>query len=226
MISDLHLGRGDKTDLFWHEDNEFVLFLKYLERNFERIVLLGDIYETLASRPGAQLREIQRIREAHPEIVKRFDRPQYNFVYGNHDLVLAKHGALGELNLEADGVKLHFRHGHRFDWLIRHAPRLAEFGVWLGFAFARWGLDWLFKAGERIEHWLRVKEGPLPFEQWAMGLAGTKEADIIVTGHTHFGKRSQHDQRIFLNSGACYKDKLSWLAIDTKTDCYKHLNGW
>lgn len=227
VISDLHLGRGDKTDLFWHDDHEFVMFLKYLEHNFEKIVLLGDIYETLAAKPWQQLKEIQIIREAHPEIVRRFSRPQYDFVVGNHDIVLLKHDALEELNLEADGVRLHFRHGHKFDWMFQHIPWLPELGVWLGFMFARWGFDWFYRVGDQIDQWFSSKDGPAPFERWAIDIiAPSQNADIIVTGHTHHGMMSRHDSRLFLNSGACYKGKVSWLAIDTKSDTYQHLGSW
>ena len=50
VISDLHLGSDDATDSFGHDDAEFLRFLGFLEGNFERIVLLGDIWETLTSR--------------------------------------------------------------------------------------------------------------------------------------------------------------------------------
>ena len=65
VISDLHLGRGDAADLFGHDDAEFLRFLDFLEGNFERIVLLGDIFETLTCpRPLAQRRELVAAREA------------------------------------------------------------------------------------------------------------------------------------------------------------------
>ena len=50
VISDLHLGTGGAADGFGHDDAEFLRFLSFLERNFERVILLGDIWETLQSR--------------------------------------------------------------------------------------------------------------------------------------------------------------------------------
>ena len=74
VISDLHLGNGGPSDNFGHDDAEFLKFLSYLERNFEKVVLLGDIYETLTcASPFGQAREFTRCREAHAEISKRFD---------------------------------------------------------------------------------------------------------------------------------------------------------
>jgi len=43
VISDLHLGAGDLADGFCHDDGEFLRFLTFLENNFERVILLGDI---------------------------------------------------------------------------------------------------------------------------------------------------------------------------------------
>src|SRR5262245_13196339 len=120
VISDLHLGRRDAVDHFGHDDDSFVRFLRFLEGSCERIVLVGDIYETLTSRvPQQQLAELRAAREAHPEIVRRFDRPQYLYVHGNHDLVAGPAlRAPEELALEADGVRMLFTHGHRHDWII------------------------------------------------------------------------------------------------------------
>src|SRR5690242_3497775 len=88
VISDLHLGPGDKSDLFQHEDGRFLEFLSFLESNFERIVLLGDIWETLTPEwPGDPEEALRRSRIAHPEIARRFQRPAYTYVHGNHDIV-------------------------------------------------------------------------------------------------------------------------------------------
>ena len=95
VISDLHLGDGGATDLFGHEDNEFLRFLQHLENNFEKVVLLGDIWETLtAPSPAGQLAELRRTQEAHQEIFQRFQRENYLYVHGNHDLVAGKQSPL------------------------------------------------------------------------------------------------------------------------------------
>ena len=73
FISDLHLGLGDRTDGFGHEDGAFLRFLRHLEANFERIVLLGDIWETLTGpRWGDAAASLSAARAAHPEIARRF----------------------------------------------------------------------------------------------------------------------------------------------------------
>ena len=66
VISDLHLGPADNTDLFGHDDAEFLRFLQFLESNFERIVLLGDIWETLSSKvPWTPEQALRACRRAH-----------------------------------------------------------------------------------------------------------------------------------------------------------------
>jgi len=67
VISDVHLGTGGRTDAFGHDDAEFLRFLRFLEHQFEHILLLGDIWETLASaRLGDAARELGRARAAPP----------------------------------------------------------------------------------------------------------------------------------------------------------------
>ena len=74
VISDLHLGAGDLADGFGHDDGDFLRFLTFLERNFERVILLGDIWETLQSRRlGSAREELLLARATHPEIARRFE---------------------------------------------------------------------------------------------------------------------------------------------------------
>ena len=226
VISDLHLGRGNQTDLFGHSDEVFSRFLRFLEHNFERIILLGDIFETLAAKPWQQAREIKTISKAHAPVVKRFDRPQYSLVHGNHDFVLKMAGHPDEVSMELDGVRLLFRHGHTFDWMSRNFRRFPEVLVWLGFLLARNGLQFVYSLGEWLNQWSRHEE-PLAFRQWALGLARTREADVIVTAHTHHGGQAEGENgRLFLNSGTCSRGRFSWLALDTKNGSYQHINDW
>ena len=123
VISDLHLGNGDGADCFGHDDTQFLSFLNFLEGSFERIILLGDIFETLTSRrPRGQVEALLEAEDRHREIVARFQRPQYRYIHGNHDLVAANvRDAPTELRIDADGQRIVFMHGHGYDWLTRNA---------------------------------------------------------------------------------------------------------
>lgn len=130
VISDLHLGAGGPTDSFGHDDGEFLRFLRFLERNFERVVLLGDVWETLTGAlPGSPLVELGAAREAHAEIARRFERPAYAYVHGNHDIVAMARGVPEELSFHADGVRLLFTHGHQNDLVVKHARLRLRRGV-------------------------------------------------------------------------------------------------
>ena len=224
VISDLHLGSGDITDTFGHCEAEFIRFLSRLESDFERIVLLGDVWETLTSHWLFDAREgLRRAREAHPELACRFESSKYLYVHGNHDLIAGREGAPAELVMNTDGVRLLFTHGHHHDWLIRRARWASESMVWLGAWVRRFGLSALYRLGYLLDNaWSRPPSHALKdtFQLWAFSLARLRQADVVVTGHTHVAMRSERDSRLFLNSGCCAEGKTSYLAIDTKSGRY------
>jgi predicted phosphodiesterase len=225
VISDLHLGRRGAVDGFGHDDSEFLRFLDFLEHNFEKVVLLGDIWETLTGAvPGDPARELLAARAAHREIAARFSRPRYVYVHGNHDLVSAAvDGAPDEYVLHADGQRILFTHGHQNDPLIERRRWLSELGVWLGGWIRRLGLGALYRL---IARWDEQRGGistdasRCEFQRWAMKVASRREADVIVTGHTHVPTRAEHGSRLFLNSGSCCDGKISFLTLDSRRGCY------
>jgi predicted phosphodiesterase len=225
VISDLHLGTGGATDGFGHDDGDFLKFLRFLEKNFEKIVLLGDVWETLTGTvPGRAGEQLQKAREHHREIARRFAQPKYVYVHGNHDLVAgAIDGAPDELLLESDGVRLLFTHGHQNDSLVQRRRWVSELGVWIGGWVRRVGLRPLYRLLADLDErrgGLSREAAQRAFEFWAMSLASRRNVDVIVTGHTHFATRSDEGGRLFLNSGSCSEGNLSYLAIDTQRGCY------
>ena len=225
VISDLHLGAGDASDTFGHGDVEFLRFLARLEGDFERIVLLGDVWETLTSRRLFAAREgLRHAREAHAALASRFELPKYTYVHGNHDIIAASEGVPVEVVLDADGVRLLFTHGHHHDWLIRRARWLSETCVWLGAWVRRVGLSTVYRLGYLLDSALsRPSTHCLEdtFQTWAYALAKLRQADVVVTGHTHVAMRSERGSRLFLNSGSCSEGRFSYLAIDTKSNHYE-----
>jgi predicted phosphodiesterase len=231
VISDLHLGRGDAADRFGHDDAEFLRFLDYLEGDFERIVLLGDIYETLTSpKPLAQVEELAEAKAAHAEIAARFATPRYRYIHGNHDLVAGHvEAAPSSLELTVDGTKLLFTHGHHHDWMIRRLRWLSEAGVWAGGWLLRMGVESVIRFFDRMDNVLAgVSRDPklCSFQRWAVANAEARDADIVVTGHTHVGVRAEHGERLFLNSGSCAQGKFSYLSLDTARGDYSVNASW
>jgi predicted phosphodiesterase len=225
VISDLHLGTRGAADGFGHDDAEFLGFLGFLERNFEKVVLLGDIWETLTGAlPGDPGEELRHARAAHPEIAARFERDKYIYVHGNHDLVAgAVGGAPDEYVLDTGDTRILFTHGHQNDPLIQRRRWLSELGVWLGGWIRRVGLGGLYRLIAELDErrgGASLDSTRCEFQKWAMGVASDRDVDIIVTGHTHLATRAAHGNRLFLNSGSCSEGKLSFLSLNTGCASY------
>ena len=184
VISDLHLGSEDVTDSFGHDDAEFLRFLTFLENNFERVVLLGDIWETLVSRcPWRARRALTAARERHPEIARRFSRPRYKYIHGNHDLVAgAVEGAPERWSMDLDGKRLLFMHGHGHDRLIQLARHVVELGVCLGGWLRRAGFHRLY---QRLDELDQKRSRVLVFNRGGkiirtIGSRGTKAGQLLA----------------------------------------------
>jgi predicted phosphodiesterase len=226
VISDLHLGSGDRADSFGHDDSAFEGFLKRLESDFERIVLLGDVWETLTSRHLYHPREgLKRAREAHPRLARRLETARYLYVQGNHDWIAGEvDAAPTELVIDDGSQRLLLTHGHLHDWLIRRARWLSECSVWLGGWAKRLGLGSLYRVGYGMDVWLSRPSRELgldSFQRWALALARRRSADIVVTGHTHVAHRNDVAGCVYLNSGSCCGGALSYLALDTRSQRYE-----
>lgn len=231
VISDLHLGSGGRADGFGHCDSDFLRFLRFLEQNFERIVLLGDIWETLTGcLPGDPAAELAAARAKHPEIARRFSSERYLYLHGNHDLVAgALQSAPDEVVIHADGQRILFTHGHQNDPLIQRRRWLSDLGVWLGGWIRRLGAAALYRLLAQMDELrggVSSDAQRCAFQRWAMDVAARREVDIVVTGHTHLATRSEHGVRLFLNSGTCSEGRFSFLSLDTRRGSYRVHTSW
>lgn len=226
VISDLHLGARPATDSFGHEDGEFLRFLDFLERNFERIVLLGDIWETLTSTlPNGHAEELRLARENHREIAKRLRRPPYVYVHGNHDMIAAEmDSAPSEYRMFYGGMRFTFAHGHQSDSLVMNARPVSEIGVWLGGWIRRAGMQAAYRVFDQLDR-LRSQEDepdrPTRVERWAVEHAAHIESDVVITGHTHIARVKEHGSRMFLNSGSCSEGRISFLSLEPRRGRYE-----
>ncbi|MFZ5478098.1 MAG: metallophosphoesterase family protein [Myxococcota bacterium] len=225
VISDLHLGDLGASERFGHSDGTFLGFLARLEDAFERVVLLGDIWETATPmRFGRAAEALRASREAHPALAERFAGPRYTWIHGNHDLVAAKLERVpGALRLRADGVRLLFTHGHWFDdfWLRRRA--LHERASWLVGWLLRLGLRTAVRRLDTLDNALGGIEdaGACPFREAAARAARAQAVDVVVTGHTHVGGCHLVGDRLVLDSGSCSWGRTSFLEIDTGKGVYR-----
>ena len=231
VISDLHLGVGDRSDRFGHELNRFLRFLRFLEDNFERVVLLGDIWDPLTTSGRVSAREgLRRCRETHETLGHWFERKPYVYVHGNHDLAAGcLEGAPEHHWVEANGVRILFTHGHQHDVLVRWTPCLAGLGIWLGSWLLRLRLSHLYRFLDRIDclrSGFSSNASACSFQRWAVTAARAQSADIVVTGHTHYPTKAQHHDVLFLNSGSCADGRFTFLSMDTARGEYAVNTTW
>lgn len=221
VISDLHLGRGDRTDRFGHNPSAFHRFLDHLETIADELVLLGDIIDTHhGTIPFAFLEELRIACGVHAGLSDRLLGGRYTVVSGNHDHCLADFPDVREELLFSDrGQKICMFHGHQYDRLVANAPYTCAAGNWLGgraeangIPGVLWFLDWFDDFANGI-----TRDRTLIYRDNALASARKRACNIIVLGHTH----QQDDYREagvqYLNVGACLQGRFEYGLIDTRT---------
>ncbi len=221
-LSDLHIGAHGWMDEFRHPEAAFLGFLDRLEADFDAIVLVGDVFQTdhawLPGRRGS-LRQLHAARRRLPELAARFSQPPYRYVHGNHDAIAQEHlDAPETLQIEADGRRVFFIHGHQFDPLFRRAYALTRAASWftgrLRFAGLRPVAQWFESNDIRIKH-QRFHRDDGPYLRAGRELLRRHNADVVVMGHTHVPVRVEYPEGLVVNSGSCSVGQHSYVAIDT-----------
>lgn len=225
VISDLHIGPIGPTHQLGHSDDEFCEFLDRLEESHDKIILLGDIFETLMPLvPGQFDQSLQECLWDHPKLVDRFNGEKYVYVAGNHDEVsetlLNAHNTYSILHKDTAVI---FAHGHQFDLIMKHAKWLATTICWLGGIGMRIGLKKVYQtiSEKAISHAFSFDKTKSSFQRRAVDYAREKGFDIIVTGHTHMPTINDHGDVIFMNSGTCTFSRICYLSLDLEKDQYK-----
>lgn len=221
-ISDLHIGATERTDRFGHRERDFLAFLDRLERSADRVVVLGDLFQTehgWGLGRAAAARELRRAVRRMPALWARLQDPRYAYVHGNHDAVARDElGALGELRLEADGFAAVFIHGHQFDPLIRRFYPIARMSTWMTGRICHAGFrraaEWLEWQDVRVKH-ERFRGPDGPYARAARELLRRRAARAVVMGHTHMAERVELPEGVLANTGTCSRGLRMHVAIDT-----------
>ena len=221
-LSDLHIGVTRWRDGFLHDPLRFCAFLDELEADHDRIVLLGDIFQTdhgtFPTHSSAR-RHLRRARDRVRELAERFAGAKYLYVFGNHDAVAhAELDAPEQVCLEDHGVRILFIHGHQFDPVALRAPLAADFGTWFTGRLRAVGLRpaaaWLESRDIAIKD--RRFAGPQgPYTRGAASLARDHGARVVVMGHTHCARIDAIAEGLAANTGSCSRGRLSWISVDT-----------
>lgn len=221
-LSDLHIGARDHTDGFGHDLGTFSRFLDQLEADHDRIVLLGDIYQTdhsaVPSRAAAR-RMLEQVRRRVPSLSERFDQPPYVHVFGNHDEVAGEAlDAPEHLRMPGRFPTL-FIHGHQFDPVAVKASWAADFGTWGTGRLRAWGLRplaWWFEQRDVEIKDRKFRGAQGPYARGAQGLSREHDVSIVVMGHTHVPGITPFEGGVMVNTGTCSGARTMWVSLDTE----------
>jgi predicted phosphodiesterase len=221
-LSDFHIGARAYTDEFHHGEAAFLAWLDQLEADHDRIVLVGDIWQTEhALLPGARAaaRQLARARRRLPALSERLRGPKYLYVHGNHDAVAgAELAAPTQLRLSADGFSIVFIHGHQFDPVFTRAYAAARAATWFTGRLRRAGLrplaQWFEGRDVAIKH-RRFGHADGPYARAARALLREHAADLVVMGHTHVAHLHALPEGRVVNTGSCARGRRVHVSIDT-----------
>ncbi|MCB1174357.1 MAG: metallophosphoesterase family protein [Leptospiraceae bacterium] len=215
VLSDLHIG----GDSFAQQADGFPALLDHLERYFDRIILLGDIFETaFPCWPWQSGQLYLRLFREHRVLSQRFRKDPYVLLCGNHDVVaMRRFGIPQRLSMQVDGLRLLFTHGHECERQYRVAwlHRLTDFYLWWAGFCKRQGFDGLYRLAYFFDYRQNVADGGLRFRHAARQLIRHQAYDCVVMGHTHREEMQRFlDGGIYINTGDCQSRCIA-AAIDT-----------
>ena len=236
VISDLHLGRKDKLDQFNRNQGaeaQLYTLLRYLENHVDKIILLGDIFETLRGKTLDQESELRSALKHYPKVSKKLlTNEKYVLIQGNHDVATGSLlNAPEMLQVKDNGTNIAFFHGHQLDPVVGDfwTRNFENVGVWLGGWLERMGMDITRKGNiaSKIkainDQWKAGK-----FEKMAASMASEMGADIVVTGHSHHPMKVEYSDALFQNSGTRVCGRQDMVLIDTTAhtyDVFKQFNA-
>jgi UDP-2,3-diacylglucosamine pyrophosphatase LpxH len=217
-FGDLHLGHAPPFDKFRGKEEGLLRFDDHLSKTHDRIILMGDMYQTdYGVYPGSRSEVLEAILTRYSRIARRWQASHYRSIFGNHDLITQKIlGALKQIRLKKDGGRIWFIHGHQFDPFISEKGRLPYFITWMIGGMRRKGLSRLadFLEGPFYDFGQRIFK-KLDKAAWNALIQGKN--NIIVMGHSHRTACRQFGKGVYVNSGACFKEDIRYVSMDTST---------
>ncbi len=223
VISDLHIGTGDRLDIFGWRDDEFLSFLADFrgEHGIDGIILNGDIFELHKYR-------MEDIEKARPVIAHYFRRADVVYIRGNHDR-LCPRGTDEYVIVNAAGKRIHFEHGHATDFVNGTIAGRVLAGMFFGIlkqaVKIRRILTLYFKAIEINDSISRIPKRYNTFKYLNYALRLLKKNDLVILGHTHHLESHKtyylNDKKRYLNCGSCSLGRFQGMVIDTESLGYE-----
>ena len=215
-FGDLHLGHTPVLDKFLGEEDRLLRLDDHLSRSHDRIILMGDIYQTdYGSYPGSRSDVLEAILKRYSRIFRRWSTAPHHSLFGNHDLITQKLlGNLKQIRLLKDNWSVWLTHGHQFDPFIGGEGRLRFFVTWMIGGLRRMGFSRFadFLEGPFYDRGQRFVKA---LEQAAILALDRGKNNVIVMGHSHQMACLPIGRGVYVNSGACVPDSLRYVSIDT-----------
>jgi predicted phosphodiesterase len=215
-FGDLHLGHTQVLDKFQGREEVLLRFDDHLCRTHDRIILMGDIYQTDYGKvPGSRSEVLEAILKRYSQVVQRWRSSPYRSVFGNHDMITQKLlGTSRQIRIKKDDWRIWFIHGHQFDPFIGEKGHLPFFVTWMIGGMRRIGFSCLadFLEGPFYDFGQRLFQR---LERAARTALSHGKNDIMVMGHSHQTACRQLGNGVYLNSGACCYDSMLYTSIDT-----------
>lgn len=218
VISDLHIGHCPTIHQLGHSDHDFSSFLYNLEKVYDTIILLGDIFEIEMENKLSDTETFEKTNNEHKIITKRFSNYKYIYIFGNHDLIGEKYNAKEYFKLSYNNLNYLFIHGHQFDHFYQNSKKSLSY----------WGRLCL-KTSKLIYKWVSeessfgsfsIRKENEKFQNNAIYYAVKNNINVIITGHTHEPKII-NDKAIYINSGTCTYGRINYVHMDLDKQEYK-----
>lgn len=202
IISDIHLGSEVARP------KEVKLLLQ--EYTFERLILLGDIFDDL---------NFNRLKKDHWNLlsyIRKLSNPERNievvWVEGNHDEGLSEimSHLIGidvykEYMWEHEGKKFLAIHGHQFDRFLNENVIISNVSSYIYLKLQKWSREkqkFPRYIKRKSKGWLRLSH---KVADGAINYAREREADTVICGHTHLILNKEHNGVKYYNTG-CWTD--------------------
>lgn len=215
IVSDVHLGNK------MSRAKELTEFLKTI--NFERLILLGDIFQDL---------NFSRLNSSHWKFLsyirKISKEKEVIWVRGNHDVDvdLVMSNMLGipvqdeYVWKEVDGKYICAMHGHQFDGIAKRWKWSSKLGGSLMIGIQRIFGDGEFakKMYKKIDTMERtLTKAPSKIKKGAIKYGIRNGYDVVICGHTHHAEHSQNfGEPEYVNTGHWLSHHCSYVTIDYK----------
>ncbi|WP_047451480.1 metallophosphoesterase [Alistipes sp. ZOR0009] len=219
VISDLHLGNGDRFGTFEWSNGDFIAMLKQVidGHQIDQVVLNGDIFELYKYRFKDAYRK-------NKELITFLKSIGAIFIKGNHDFI-SPLGTFSHTIVNTQGRKVYFEHGHEADFLNgTRVGRAIGFGLHLllkRIIHIRWVERVYFNTIDALEDINQVPRKYNTYKYLKHALRLLRTYDVVVLGHTH--KVESHNtyylnsKKQYCNTGSCTLGRFQGVVIDTET---------